>query len=140
VDVSVNIPEVTEMQVWNTLRKIKKTVTGPDCIPYWIWRDQTEIFTEVITKGWNHSLSTHTWPMVWKRANINPLPKTDIPVKDDDFRCINVTTVIARAFETVVYHNHVKCEVERFLSGNQCIPIENAVAVRKRYWQSNIRY
>ena len=110
----MNIPEITEMQVWNTLRKIKKTATGPDCIPYWIWRNHTEIFTEVITKVWNLSLSTRTWPKVWKRANINPLPKTDIPVKDDDFRGIN-----ARAFEKVVYHNHVKCGVERFLSGNQ---------------------
>ena len=87
------------MQVWNTLRKIKKTATGPDCIPYWIWRDDTDIFTEVITKVWNLSLSTHTWPKVWKRANINPLPNTDIPVKDGDFRGINVTPVIARAFE-----------------------------------------
>ena len=40
-------------------------------------------------------------------------------MKDDDFRGINVTPVIARAFEKVVYHNHVKCAVECFLSGNQ---------------------
>ena len=53
VDASVNIPEVTEMQVWNTLRKIKTTATGPDCIPYWIWRDHAEILTEAITKVWN---------------------------------------------------------------------------------------
>ena len=97
VDASVSIPEVTEIKVWNTLKKIKKTATGPDCIPYWIWRDHTEIFTEVITKVWNLSLSTHTWPKVWKRANINPLPETDIPVKDDDFRCINVTPVICKS-------------------------------------------
>ena len=63
VDTTVNIPEVTEMQVWNSLRKIKKTATGPDGIPYWIWSDHAEIFTEVVTKVWNLSLSTQTWPM-----------------------------------------------------------------------------
>ncbi len=96
----MDIPEVTEMQVWI----------------YWIWRDHVEIFAEVITKVWNLSLSTHTWPKIWKGANINPLPKNDSPVEDGDFRGINVTPVIARAFEKVVYHSHVKYEVERFLS------------------------
>ena len=60
VNANVNIPEVTEMQVWNTLRKIKRTATGPDGIPCWIWRDHAEIFTEVITKVWNLSLLTQT--------------------------------------------------------------------------------
>ena len=36
VNANVNIPEVTEIQVWNTLRKIKRTATGPDGIPCWI--------------------------------------------------------------------------------------------------------
>ena len=48
VDGNVDIPEVTEMQVWI----------------YWIWRDHAEIFAEVITKVWNLSLSTHTWPKI----------------------------------------------------------------------------
>ena len=41
--------------------------------------------------------------MVWKEANVNPLPKIDIPVKVSDYRGINVTPIIARAFEKVVY-------------------------------------
>ena len=69
---------------------------------------------------------------------MNPLPKTDIPVKDDDFQGINVTPIIARAFEKVVYHNHVKCENAFYREIN--MPIEKAGVVRKRYWQSNIRY
>ena len=65
------------------------------------------------------SLSTHTWPGSWKRANINPLPKFDIPKEDFDYRCISVTSVIARAFEKVVYHSHVKAIVEKNLSSTQ---------------------
>ena len=33
---------------------------------------------------------------------INPLPKVDMPLKDSDYRGINVTPVITRLFEKVV--------------------------------------
>ena len=119
VNANVNIPEITEMQVWNTLSKIKRTATGPDGIPCWIWRDYAEIFTEVITKVWNLFLLTQTWPKAWKRSNINPLHKIDIPVEDGDFRGINVTPVIARAVERAVYQSHANYEIENFLSQTQ---------------------
>ena len=65
------------------------------------------------------SLSTHTWPDSWKRANINLLPKFDILKENSDNRGINVTSVIARTFEKVVYHTHVKAVVEKNLSPTQ---------------------
>ncbi|CAB3980944.1 Hypothetical predicted protein [Paramuricea clavata] len=87
----VDIPSFTEQQVWNALKRIKRTATGPDYIPYWVWSDHAEILTEVITNVWNLSLSSHTWPDSWKRANINPLAKVDLPKEDGDFRGINIT-------------------------------------------------
>ena len=72
---SVKPPEISERCVWNTLVDVKKTATGPDNIPYWIWKDCTELLTPGVTHVWNLSLSTHTWPDSWKRANVNPLPK-----------------------------------------------------------------
>ena len=68
---------------------------------------------------WNLSLSTHSWPGSWKRANINPLPKVDIPKASSDYRGINVPPVIARAFEKVVYRAHVRRAVEENLSPTQ---------------------
>lgn len=35
----VDIPVVNELQVWNVLKKLKKTAIGPDLIPYWVWKD-----------------------------------------------------------------------------------------------------
>ncbi|CAB4022554.1 Hypothetical predicted protein [Paramuricea clavata] len=104
----VDIPSFTEQQVWNALKRIKRTATGPDYIPYWVWNDHAEILTEVITNVWNLSLSSHTWPDSWKRANINPLAKVDLPKEDGDFRGINITPVIARTFEKLVYNSQVK--------------------------------
>ena len=43
-----------------------------------------------------------TWPSSWKSANINPLHKVEIPKDNAEFRGINITPVIARAFEKVV--------------------------------------
>ena len=115
----VDIPSVTEQQVWNALKRIKRTATGPDYIPYWVWNDHAEILTEVITNVWNLSLSSHTWPDSWKRANINPLAKVDLPKEDGDFRGINITPVIARTFEKLVYNSQVKSTVEEILSPTQ---------------------
>ena len=30
----IEVPEITEIQVWNSLRNLKKTATGPDQIPF----------------------------------------------------------------------------------------------------------
>ena len=115
----VEAPEISERYVWNTLSSLKKTATGRDQIPYWVWKDQAEIFTPIITRLWNLSLATHQWPRSWKRANINPLPKVDVPVERGDFRGINVTPVIARALEKAVYRIHAQRPVEEQLLDSQ---------------------
>ena len=104
----MEIPTVSERVVWNTLQRIKKTATGPDTIPYTIWKDHAELVTPVVTWLWNLSLKTHTWPRSWKRSNINPLPKVEVPKEKSDYCRINVTPVIARAFEKVVFNTHAR--------------------------------
>ena len=64
-------------------------------------------------------MTTHSWPDSWKRANINPLPKIDLPKEISDYRGINVTPVIARAFEKVVYNTHAKAVIVRSPSPTQ---------------------
>ena len=58
-------------------------------------------------------------PDSWKRANINPLANIDLPKEDGDFRGINITPVIARTFEKLVYNSQVKSTVEEILSPTQ---------------------
>ena len=78
-----------------------------------------EILTGVVSKIWNLLLSSRTWLKSWKRANINPLPKMDMPKEDGDYRGINVTPVIARDFEKVVYSIHAKRDFEASLMPTQ---------------------
>ena len=88
------------------MSNLKKTATGPDEIPFWFSKLLTpELLTPVISYVWNLSLSTHSSPESWKRANISPLPRVDVPKENGDFRGISVTPVIARALERAVYNN-----------------------------------
>ena len=79
---------------------LEKTATGPHQLPFWIWKDHAEILTPVVTKMWNLSVGMAG---SWKSANINPLHKVEISKDNGDFRGINITPVIARTFEKVVY-------------------------------------
>ena len=116
---NVEVPGISERQAWNCLQLPKKTATGPDLIPFWVWRDHADIFTPIIHKIWNLSLASNTWPSSWKRANVNPLPKVDIPKDKTDYRRIDITPVIARAFEKSVYNTHGCDAVEQHLSTTQ---------------------
>lgn len=86
------------------LSNIKKTASGPDNRPYWVRRDNALLLAPVVTFIWNLSLFYYTWPEAWMESNISPLPKVDTPSQHQDFRGINVTPVIARCFEKIVYH------------------------------------
>ena len=44
----MEIPVISESQVWNLLCAFKRTATGPDQIPYWVWKERAEIFTELL--------------------------------------------------------------------------------------------
>ena len=67
----------------------------------------------------NLSLWFSTWPLSWKRAHVTPLPKVDVPKGKTDYRGINITPVIARAFERSVYNIYARDTVEQHLISTQ---------------------
>ena len=101
MDITENIraPKLTLSQVSYALLKTKQTSTSPDYIPFWVWKDNAAILAVPAAQAiQNVSLSTQRSPSAWKRANVYPLPKVDIPVQSQDFRVIYVTSVISRTF------------------------------------------
>jgi len=84
-------------------------------IPYWVLKEHAEILMPVITKVWNLSISTHCWPSSWKYANINHFPKVDFPKAKGNYRGINITPMIARAFEKIAYRGHAQEVIEYHL-------------------------
>ena len=69
-----------QVHVWRSLVNLKKTATRPDQIPFWIWKDHAGILAPAVTKIWNLSLKTHTWPHSWKKLS-TPSQKMRSPRK-----------------------------------------------------------
>ena len=65
------------------------------------------------------SLESSIWPSSRKRANVNPIPKVDIPKDMSDYRGNNIAPVIARAFDKCVYNTHARYAMEENLSPTQ---------------------
>lgn len=61
--------------------------------------------------------ATLTLPM--GGSNITPIPKVEVPLEDTDFRGINVTHVIARAFKRVIYDIFCNKDQEMYIAENQ---------------------
>ena len=52
-------PEIPERLVWKSLSNIKRTATGPDGIPFKVWKEHAEILTPILSHIWNVSAYTH---------------------------------------------------------------------------------
>ena len=115
----VEIPVISKRQVWNLLSTLKRTATGPDQIPYWVWKEHAEIFMPPITKICNLSISTQCLPSWWKHVIITPLSKVDVPKAHGDYYGSNITPVKARAFEKIVYHCYAHETIESHLITSQ---------------------
>lgn len=109
----LNIPEGTRVptftvhEVTQALINIKRTTSGPDDFPYWLFRDFGYHLAPVITDVFNASLLQHTVPLLWKEANIRPVPK-ELPFTScNQLRPISLTNIIMRLFERLVYKNEL---------------------------------
>ena len=68
------IPTVGEQDVWDLLVHQKRTVSGPDNLPYWLWRDFAHHLAPIITKIFNNSICKQEVPHLWKIADVVPIP------------------------------------------------------------------
>ena len=94
-------------EVTQALTNIKRTTSGPDDFPYWLFRDFGYHLAPVITDVFNASLLQHTVPLLWKEANIRPAPK-ELPFTScNQLRPISLTNIIMRLFERLVYKNEL---------------------------------
>ena len=101
------VPSFTVHEVTQALINIKRTTSGPDDLPYWLFRDFGYHLAPVITDVFNASLLQHTVPLLWKEANIRPAPK-ELPFTScNQLRPIYLTNIIMRLFERLVYRKEL---------------------------------
>ena len=108
---------MSSTQMFNALSR-KRQHAGPDCLPFWVWKENAVLLIPVIKLTLNFPLSTQTWPNAWKEANVLPLSKVDTQLQTQEFRGISVTTVIARNFKRTVYKTFNKHNFEQYITND----------------------
>lgn len=94
---------VTMLDVKNVIDSLKSNAsTGPDNIPIKYIKLAEPFITPIICHIVNCSLTTSTFPSIWKLARISPIPKVDLPTSQNDFRPIAVLPALSKILEKVV--------------------------------------
>ena len=86
------------------LSKINRSKScGPDNIPNWILRDSSVWIAEPVSAIFNASVRDGIVPIIWKKANVIPIPKINPPKKiESDLRPISLTSKLSKILESIV--------------------------------------
>jgi hypothetical protein len=101
----LNIDEITENEVSNAIKKLKKDKpTGYDFIPCRIFKDHAEILTPVLANIFNRSIKCGEFPDLMKISIVNPLYKKKGAKNDPkkNYRAIAIIPIIAKLFEMII--------------------------------------
>ena len=110
---------IHEISVFKALSHVKRTATGPDDLPFWFWKEYALKLTYVITHILNVSLVTQQIPIIWKTANVRPIPKETNISTLVQLRPISVTDIIMRLFERLVLNFESRKPVSCFIHSDQ---------------------
>ena len=108
-DLDITIPEipassaVTTVNVWDIMHVLRKIntfkSTQSEDYPSWVSKDNAEFIAESVTDIINSILRTGTYPRIWKKAEIAPLPKVSNPKECKDFRPISLLYHMSKVTE-----------------------------------------
>jgi hypothetical protein len=92
-------------QVFSVLSKLcKSKATGLDQISARLVRECADLISSSITNIFNLSLILGTFPDDWKCAKVTLIFKQDIRNEMNNYRPISVISVMAKAFERIIYN------------------------------------
>ena len=112
----LDLIEITETDVMDQLNLLDTTKAyGPDGVPPKILKEAKNIICKPLSKLFNKSLQTHTFPEIWKRANVLPIFKKGEKNILGNYRPLSLLSITSKIFEKIVFkyvYNHFK---ENFL-------------------------
>ena len=110
------LPMIEAHLVEKFLMKQKRTAASPDEIPYWIWRDYAPFLAPMVTKIVNLSLNQQHVPLIWKLANITPIPKESPLVDCSQLRPISLTNIIIRIVERIIFEQEISLQAKMLIA------------------------
>ena len=100
-------PDVYIIEPYAVERKLSSISTnkscGPDNIPNWILRGSSVWLAEPVCAIFNASVRDGIVPIIWKKANVVPIPTTNPPRRiESDLRPISLTSTLSKVLESIV--------------------------------------
>ena len=94
---------VSQAEVFKELLNLQNdSSTGPDQIPTRYIEPVADIIAAPLTYIINTCIQANTFPEAWKIWRISPMPKTEAPKNNDDFRPIAILPVLSKIYERLV--------------------------------------
>ena len=113
------LPMIEAHVVEKFLMKQKRTAPGPHDIPYWTWMDYAPYLAPMVTKIVNLSLNQQHVPLIWKLANVTPIPKESSLVDCSQLRPISLTNIIIRIVERIIFKQEISLQAKMLIDKDQ---------------------
>ncbi|KAI5714781.1 hypothetical protein M8J77_005490 [Diaphorina citri] len=110
--INFEIQEFTEANLLKNLKKGNQSSMGYDQIPLNYLTRMSGIIAPVILHIFNTSVQTKTFPEIWKKALIRPIPKTKNPSSASDYRPISLLCSLSKVLERLI-HQQVTSHINR---------------------------
>jgi hypothetical protein len=106
--------------VINAIDSISSTAEGLDGISIIMLKKCLPEIVPVLCHILDCSLMHGVFPDMWKKAQVIPIPKLNVPVEPKDYRPVSILCVLAKVFEKIV-HKQVSDYVSKhkLISNNQ---------------------
>jgi len=93
--------EISEYQTRRILRHVKRTSSGWDGLPSWLFKKCSVQTASVVTHLINYSINVGQIPNTWRTAIVTSVPKVSQPAGCSDYRPISVTSILPRITERI---------------------------------------
>ena len=108
--------QLSACDVKKNVLSIVSNAVGTDCISRAMIIPLLDIVNPIITHILNFSLSTSTFPSIWKEAQVIPLPKKPNPLSFTDYRPISILPFLSKVLERIVHQ-----QLSQFLAKNELL-------------------
>jgi len=100
--------EISEHQIEKILRCVKRTSTGWDGLPSWLFKKCSVELAPVVTHLKNYSINEGQIPDIWRTARVTPVPELTQPAACNDYRPISVTPILSRITERIIVNRWLR--------------------------------
>lgn len=104
-------------EIFKTLMSIKSKSMGSDNISINMWLLCCPVILPVIEHIFNFIIAGCTYPELWKKSLVVPLPKNNNPQEFQDLRPISLLCVLSKAVEKIMDN-----QIRTFLSNHNILP------------------